>query len=75
MNFYNGDVYDIGQPINGVSKFIRINGSWNYYSERLMCEYEYDVLDLSNLIAGGIVNEDVDIQFLGNIFYHIEGSK
>jgi hypothetical protein len=74
MNFYNGDVYDIGQSINGVSRFIRINGSWHYYSERLMCEYEYDVLDLSKLIADGLVSGDEDIQFLGNIFSHIEGS-
>jgi hypothetical protein len=72
MNFYNGDVYDIRQTINGVSKFIRINGSWNYYSERLMCEYEYDVLDLSKLIADGIVTGDESIQFLGNVFSHIE---
>ena len=74
MNFSNGDVYDIGQTINGVSRFIRINGSWHYYSERLICEYEYDVLDLSKLIADGLVNDDKDIQFLGNIFSRIEDS-
>jgi hypothetical protein len=73
MNFYNGDVYDIGQSINGVSRFIRINGSWYYYSERLMCEYEYDSDELGKLIADGLVNGDEDIQFLGNIFSHIEG--
>jgi len=31
-------------------------------------------LDLSKLIADGLVSGDEAIQFLGNIFSHIEGS-
>jgi hypothetical protein len=74
MNFYTGDVYDIGQSINGVSRFIYFNEGWRYYSERLTGEYEYDTDELGKLIADGLVNGDEDIQFLGNIFSHIEGS-
>jgi hypothetical protein len=75
MNFYNGDVYDIGQSINGVSRFIYFNEGWSYYSERLTGEYEYDSGELGKFIADGLILGDEDIQFLGNIFSHIEGSN
>jgi len=72
MNVYNGDVYEIGQTINGINRFISINGNWYYYSQRYMGEYEYDGDDLTDLIADGIGSGDENIQFLGNVFNHID---
>lgn len=63
----NGDVYDIGQTVNGVSKFIVINGKWHYYSDRLMSEYEYSQSDLDEQMY-----YSDEVTFLGNIFGHIE---
>ena len=54
----HGDIFDIGQTVNGVSTFIFLNGSFYYFidgknSER---EYEYDQEDLKNLI----LNDEFD---------------
>lgn len=68
IKFYNGDVYDIGQTINGINKFIFIEGKWHYYSEEIMREYEYDQEGLSQTI---LLNEWGEIIFLGNIFSYI----
>jgi len=38
----NGDVFDIGQTVNGVSKFLWFNNVWHYFEERLSRVYEYD---------------------------------
>jgi len=66
MQFANGSVYDLGQTINGISKFIVLNGKWYYYSERLIREYEYNGTEIDELIRDGEYKE-----FLGNIFSHI----
>ena len=66
MQFANGSVYDLGQTINGISKFIVLDGKWHYYSERLTHEYEYDQVGIDKLIWDGEYKE-----FLGNIFNYI----
>ena len=66
MEFKNGDIFDIGQTVNGISRFIYINGKWHYYSKQLMREYEYDQEDLEKTII--YEYEYDDIQFIGNIF-------
>lgn len=61
----NGDVFDIGQTVNGVSKFLWFNDTWYYFEERLSREYEYDQLQLTNLILD---NEFDEVTFVKNIF-------
>lgn len=45
----NGDVFDIGQTINGVSRFLWFNGSWYYYNH-LLAPYDYDQKELTDSI-------------------------
>ena len=70
MVFFNGDVYDIRQTINGISKFILIDDKWCYYSNRLMKEYEYSQEELTEMIYQKYVEWE-EIKYLGNIFHHI----
>lgn len=60
----NGDVFNIGQTVNGVSKFLWFNDKWYYFEERITREYEYDQVDLTWLIS---TNEFNQIIHLGNI--------
>ena len=71
IKFYNGDVYNIGQTINGINKFIFIEGKWHYYSEEIMREYEYAQADLTKLIYDDKINGWDEVKFLGNIFSYI----
>lgn len=61
----NGDVYDIGQTINGVSRFLYLNGKWNYFEATFSKEYEYDQDGLTKLVNDNDFNE---VKPLGNIF-------
>ena len=61
----NGDVFDIGQTVNGVSKFLWLNNTWYYFEERLSREYEYDQSDLTKLV---LENEFEEVTFIKNIF-------
>lgn len=66
----NGDVYDIGQTVNGVSKFLWLNGKWHYFEERHSVEYEYDQNGLTQLIKdSGYFGE---VTFIKNIFKNNE---
>jgi hypothetical protein len=60
-----GNVYDIGQTVNGVSRFLFLNGIWYYFEERFSSEYEYDQKDLTKLVTE---NEFDEVKLLGNIF-------
>ena len=63
----NGDVYDIGQTINGVSTFLWFNGKIYYYTDRMShrdMEYEYDQNDLTKLVTQ---DEFGETTYLGNI--------
>lgn len=61
----NGDVFDIGQTVNGVSKFLWFNEKWYYFEERWTREYNYDQEDLSSTVLNKSGLED--ITYLGNI--------
>jgi hypothetical protein len=66
MTINNGDVFDIGQTANGVSKFLWFNNKWHYFEERMSWEYEYDQNELTNVVLN--INESHDITFIKNIF-------
>ena len=62
----NGDVFDIGQTINGISKFLYFNDQWYYFEERFSLEYEYDLKsDLTSMV---INDEFEEVTFIKNIF-------
>lgn len=61
----NGDVFDIGQTINGVSQFLWFNNKWYYFVKGFTREYEYDQEGLTELVQN--INEIEDITYLGNI--------
>ena len=61
----NGNVYDVGQTINGVSRFVHLNGKWHYFEDRISREYEYDQNGLTHVVNVGLNDE---VTFLGNIF-------
>ena len=61
----NGNVYDIGGTVNGVSRFLFLNDTWYYFEKRLSREYEYDQQDLTKLVTE---NEFEEVTLLGNIF-------
>ncbi len=61
----NGDVFDIGQTVNGVSQFLWFNNKWYYFVKRMTREYEYNQEDLTQIVLNP--NEIEDITYLGNI--------
>jgi hypothetical protein len=61
----NGDVYDIGQTIGGVSRFLYLNGKWYYFEATFSTEYQYDQDDLRKLVKE---NEFDEVKLIGNIF-------
>ena len=61
----NGDVYDIGQTIGGVSRFLYLNDKWYYFEATFSTEYQYDQDDLTKLVKE---NEFDEVKLLGNIF-------
>ena len=65
LKLKNGDVFDIGQTVNGVSKFLWFNNIWYYFEERMSKSYEYDQSDLTKLV---LENEFEEVTFLKNIF-------
>lgn len=65
LKLKNGDVYDIGQTVNGVSKFLWFNKIWYYFEERMSKSYEYDQSDLTKLV---LENEFEEVTFFKNIF-------
>lgn len=62
----NGDVFDIGQTVNGVSRFLWFNEKWYYFEDRLSREYEYDQEDLTKTVMNESDLED--ITYVGCIF-------
>ena len=68
----NGDVFDIGQTINGVSKFLWFSNSWYYFEQRMSRIYEYDPSELRRIIADNAFNE---VTFVKNIFNETFGGK
>ncbi len=64
MEINNGDVFDIGQTVNGVYKFLWFNGKWYYFEERMTYEYQYDQESLTRLV---FIDEFDEVTHLGNI--------
>ena len=60
----NGNVYDIGQTVNGVSTFLWWNRVWYYFTERMTTVYEYDQNDLTAIVT---VNQFEEVKCIGNI--------
>ena len=73
MTFQSGDIWNIGQTVNGVDTFIVVGDKWFYYSERMMREYEYDQEELSKLIYLDKVNGENETLFITNIFNVVAG--
>jgi len=61
----NGNVYDIGQTINGISRFLYLNGQWHYFESRMSMIIEYSQEGLTRLVND---NDFDEIKLLGNIF-------
>jgi hypothetical protein len=70
-NINNGDVYDIGQTVNGVSRFVWLNDKWYYFEQRFFSEYQYDNDDLTKLIIDDDLSGFDETKYLGNIFDNI----
>ena len=65
MKINNGDVFDIGQTINGVSQFLWFNNTWYYFVKRFTKQYEYDQQNLTEVVED--INETGEVKYLGNI--------
>lgn len=64
-DIYEGDILDIGQTVNGQSKFVIMDTIGRYdvrYAHDLSLRYEYDVYDLLDCF-----NEEKDAEIIGNI--------
>ena len=64
LQIENGDVFDIGQTVNGVSKFLWFNNKWYYFEKRLSREYEYD----QNELTKSVLEDNHFSNFIKNIF-------
>lgn len=67
----NGDIFDIGQTVNGISKFIilvsdDIKIHYLNHDGTFGREYEYDQNDLLNTIAN--ISGLDDVNYIGNYF-------
>jgi hypothetical protein len=62
----NGDVFDIGQTVNGVSRFLWFNNAWYFFEEQFSREYEYDQDELTKTVQNW--NDLEEITFIKNIF-------
>jgi hypothetical protein len=60
----DGDIYDIGQTVNGTSRFLYLDGRW-YYASSVVMRYNYDESELTRSV---ILDEDDSVELIGNIF-------
>lgn len=73
MIINNGDIFDIGQTINGVSTFIYLNEKiYYFYDGKVQREYEYDQAEIYYLIT---FNYDGDVKFIGNHLSDLRDEK
>lgn len=69
MDIKNGDVYDIGQSINGISTFIWLNSRWHYFTpESAGRDYEYSHNEITRLIEDDELNGNDEVKYIGNAF-------
>jgi hypothetical protein len=64
----DGDIYDIGQTVNGVSRFLYLDNKW-YYARSLVMRYNYDESDLTKTVTDDV---DLSVKLMGNIFTNNE---
>ncbi len=64
----DGDIYDIGQTVNGVSIFLYLDNKW-YYARSLVMRYNYDESDLTKTVTDDV---DLSVKLMGNIFTNNE---
>lgn len=64
----DGDIYDIGQTVNGVSRFLYLDNNW-YYARSLVMRYNYDESELTKSVT---LDEDDSVKLIGNIFIDVE---
>jgi len=69
----NGDVFDIGQTVNGVSRFLWFNNNWYFFEEQFSREYEYDQDELTKTVQNW--NDLEEITFIKNIFQQMSNNK
>jgi hypothetical protein len=55
----NGDVFDIGQTINGVSTFLFLNDNFYYFTFRHSAEYEYDQNEMITILERNFGEWDI----------------
>jgi hypothetical protein len=60
----DGDIYDIGQTVNGTSRFLYLDGRW-YYASSVVMRYNYDESELTRSVT---LDEDDSVKLIGNIF-------
>ena len=60
----NGDVFDVGQTVNGVSRFLWFNDKWYYFVENMTRQYQYPQEDLTKLVK---TDDFEEVKHLGNI--------
>lgn len=73
MIINNGDIFDIGQSVNGVSTFIYLNEKiYYFYDDKIQREYEYNDKEIYYLIT---FNYDGDVKFIGNHIINIREEK
>ena len=71
MIINNGDIFDIGQSVNGVSTFIYLNEKiYYFYDDKIQREYEYDIDSIINFFT-----TDGDVKFIGNHIINIREEK
>lgn len=74
----NGDIWDIGQTVNGVSHFVFIDNIWYYYEDRMLyndpkksaapntlSKYEYE--SLTRLITEDAMDGHFECRWVGNV--------
>ena len=62
-----GNIYDIGQTVNGVSRFLYINDKW-YYARSIVLKYNYDESELTKTV----LDDEEPVKLIGNILDDIK---
>jgi len=70
----SGDVFDISQTVNGISRFMFLNGDWYYFHPQLKLislneRYKLGLLrcDVSDLL--NVITDEEKNKYLGNIYH------
>jgi hypothetical protein len=64
----DGDIYDLGQTVNGVYRFLYLDNNW-YYASSLVMRYNYDESDLTKTVTDDV---DLSVKLMGNVFTNNE---